>query len=345
MIASGLSMVAMRKLVSNITAIYALLCDRKGEFTGAQSVAANTLLQKLGFLVIMLLLAANLILLSLHLSNTSASGEQSTGFPSWTESSNGILNGAKQSAAKFGHTVDSTGTAFATAGNSVLAAVVSSGKFVGNAAKNSATFARQSIAATTVFVINIPKGVVGTVAGSPIVSSTVRPASSKKLPEITPVAVVASPAPMVPAPPATAVAAPAPAPPQPALTPRQWPLHGRITTLFGASDLPYERYHTGIDITDGRASPIKPFEAGRVVQATRSYYGLGNHIVVDNGGGITSLYGHLRSITVAVGQQVNTATVLGLEGSTGASTGTHLHFETRINGVPVDPRRLVPGQP
>jgi murein DD-endopeptidase MepM/ murein hydrolase activator NlpD len=308
-------------------------------------VSADTLLRKLGFLVIMLLLATNLILLSLHLSNTAANGEQSTSFLSWTENSNGVLGGAKQSAAKFGHTFGSTGPAFADMGNSVLSVAVSGGKFVGNAAQSSMAFAGHSVVATTVFVINIPIGVLGTLADSPIVSSTVRPASSKKLQEITPVASIAPPATSAPAAAVAAGTAHVATQPQPTLTPRQWPLHGRITTLFGASDLPYERYHTGIDITDGRASPIRPFEAGRVIQASRSYYGLGNHIIVDNGGGITSVYGHLRSITVATGQQVNSATVLGLEGSTGASTGTHLHFETRINGVPVDPHRLIPGQP
>lgn len=127
----------------------------------------------------------------------------------------------------------------------------------------------------------------------------------------------------------------------------QWPLHGEITTLFGVSEWPYEAVHTGLDISDGTApgtTPIKPFKPGRVVQVVRGG-GLGNHVVVDHGGGGTSVYGHLYSISVRVGQKVGKDSVIGLEGSTGVSTGTHLHFEIHLNGRPVNPLDYIPGRP
>ncbi len=145
--------------------------------------------------------------------------------------------------------------------------------------------------------------------------------------------------------PATAPAA-APAP-QPVVVP-QWPLHGAITTQFGASDWPYQRVHTGIDISDGTrpgTTPIHPFRPGTVVQVIHSTVSLGNHVVVDHGNGVTSVYGHMNSTAVVVGQQVDEGTVLGYEGTTGASTGTHLHFEIRVNGQATDPHQFIAGQP
>lgn len=127
-----------------------------------------------------------------------------------------------------------------------------------------------------------------------------------------------------------------------------WPIRGRITTQFGVPHWPYQPTHTGIDISDGRASgitPIYPFMPGRVIDTVYSRYRLGNHVVVDHGDGMTSLYAHLSSIDVSVGQIVDQDTVLGLEGSTGASTGTHLHFEIRINNQAVDPRLYIEGDP
>jgi murein DD-endopeptidase MepM/ murein hydrolase activator NlpD len=72
---------------------------------------------------------------------------------------------------------------------------------------------------------------------------------------------------------------------------------------------------------------------------------LGNHVIVDHGNGVTSVYAHLHSISVQVGQDVTLDTTLGLEGSTGASTGTHLHFEIRVNGQAANPQQFISGQP
>ncbi len=148
--------------------------------------------------------------------------------------------------------------------------------------------------------------------------------------------------------PAAPAAAAAPAAvPQPDTTPA-WPIHGAVTTLFGATGWPYRSAHTGIDISDGKApgvTPVHPFRPGRVVEVVRSNVSLGNHIVVDHGSGVTSVYGHLASLSVQVGQDVTKDTVLGLEGTTGVSTGTHLHFEIRVNGQAANPRNFITGQP
>jgi murein DD-endopeptidase MepM/ murein hydrolase activator NlpD len=127
-----------------------------------------------------------------------------------------------------------------------------------------------------------------------------------------------------------------------------WPIHGAVTTEFGASDWPYQLKHTGIDISDGQRSgvtPIHPFKAGKVVEVVHSGVSLGNHVVVDHGSGITSVYGHMYATAVQVGQDVDQSSVLGYEGSTGASTGPHVHFEIHLNGDIVNPRQYIPGQP
>ena len=71
--------------------------------------------------------------------------------------------------------------------------------------------------------------------------------------------------------------------------------------------------------------------------------GYGNMIEVDHGNGLFTRYGHLSKINVAVGQKVGTGDILGLVGSTGRSTGPHLHYEVRINNQPVDPKPYLPG--
>lgn len=127
-----------------------------------------------------------------------------------------------------------------------------------------------------------------------------------------------------------------------------WPIHGKITTKFGVSHWPYQPIHTGLDISDGQPSGvtlIKPFKPGRVIEAGKSNKGLGNHVVVDHGRGVTSVYGHLASLTVEMGQVVDMSTTLGFEGSTGVSTCTHLHFEIRVNGQAADPYQFIDGQP
>jgi len=83
----------------------------------------------------------------------------------------------------------------------------------------------------------------------------------------------------------------------------------------------------------------------QIIDVVVSKKGLGNHVVVDHGNGVTSVYGHLASIAVKVGQDVDTTTTIGQEGTTGVSTGTHLHFEIRVNGQATNPYRFISGKP
>jgi murein DD-endopeptidase MepM/ murein hydrolase activator NlpD len=123
-----------------------------------------------------------------------------------------------------------------------------------------------------------------------------------------------------------------------------WPIHGAITTYFGEKGPHYHPTHTGLDISDGKHSPIKAYRAGTVIAAGRDG-GLGNRVIVDHGNGVTSVYGHMSAIYAQVGQQVDITSTLGLEGTTGVSTGNHLHFEIRINGQAADPLLFIAGRP
>ena len=117
-----------------------------------------------------------------------------------------------------------------------------------------------------------------------------------------------------------------------------WPLGGAITSYYGPR---WGRMHTGIDIDGTSGQPIVASKAGRVIVA--SYYGgYGNAVVVDHGGGVTTLYGHMSSFNVSNGQSVSQGAVLGYVGCTGSCTGDHLHFEVRVNGTPQDPLNYLP---
>ncbi len=127
-----------------------------------------------------------------------------------------------------------------------------------------------------------------------------------------------------------------------------WPINGRVTTEFGVPHRPYQVTHTGLDISSGNRSgvtSVMPFRLGTVINVVKSRQGLGNYVVVDHGEGLTSVYAHLYSVSVQVGQLVDEASELGKEGSTGVSTGTHLHFEVRLNGQPTDPQAYISGRP
>lgn len=117
-----------------------------------------------------------------------------------------------------------------------------------------------------------------------------------------------------------------------------WPTTGVITLEFGESHLPYQPLHTGIDIAGKRGDPIAAFMKGKVIYAGEISWGYGKHVIIDNGNNVTSLYAHLNKIFVEEGQEVNQGQIIGTEGSTGWSTGPHLHFETRVFGIPVNPR-------
>jgi murein DD-endopeptidase MepM/ murein hydrolase activator NlpD len=117
------------------------------------------------------------------------------------------------------------------------------------------------------------------------------------------------------------------------------PVSGPITSQYGMRRHPVlgtNRMHTGIDIGASQGTPIKAGDAGVVIHA--GWLGAyGNAVVIDHGGGLSTLYGHMSSIGVSEGQQVSTGQVIGKVGSTGWSTGPHLHFEVRVNGEHTSP--------
>ena len=126
-------------------------------------------------------------------------------------------------------------------------------------------------------------------------------------------------------------------PPPPASAPSSsgliWPVSGPITSPFG---MRWGSLHPGLDIGAGMGTPIKAAAAGRVLVAGYNG-GYGNLVVIDHGNGLATAYAHQSQIAVSVGQQVAQGQVIGYVGSTGFSTGPHLHFEVRVNGSPVDP--------
>jgi len=127
--------------------------------------------------------------------------------------------------------------------------------------------------------------------------------------------------------------------------PFAWPAAGSVTLEFGESDLPYQPIHTGIDIAGPLGNSVTAFMKGTVTYAGSQSTGFGTHVVLDDGNNVTSTYGHMANLAVSVGQQVNAGTVLGTRGSTGWSTGPHLHFQIDIYGIPVNPRTFLEGNP
>jgi len=133
-----------------------------------------------------------------------------------------------------------------------------------------------------------------------------------------------------------------------------WPEpHAQISQPFGPSALWYEpafggypHFHTGIDMTEPFGSPVYAADDGIVALVGSSSSGYGNYVVIAHSGGLDTLYGHLSTALVKPGQLVVQGQPIGLEGSSGNSTGPHLHFELRINQTPVNPAPyLPPGQP
>jgi murein DD-endopeptidase MepM/ murein hydrolase activator NlpD len=126
-----------------------------------------------------------------------------------------------------------------------------------------------------------------------------------------------------------------------------------ISQPFGPSSLVleppyggYAHFHTGIDLVEPFGSPVHAADDGVVALVGSSSYGYGRYVVIAHSGGLDTLYGHLSTTLVKVGQRIDQGQTVGLEGSTGNSTGPHLHFELRIRQQPIDPTPyLPPGAP
>lgn len=118
----------------------------------------------------------------------------------------------------------------------------------------------------------------------------------------------------------------------------RWPVNDVVTSEYGPR---WGRMHEGIDIGGQHGAPIQAAESGRVDYAGW-IGGYGNTIVIDHGGGMTTLYAHMDGFAVPAGQTVSIGQVIGYVGNTGFSRGPHLHFEVRIDGTPVNPRKYLP---
>ena len=118
-----------------------------------------------------------------------------------------------------------------------------------------------------------------------------------------------------------------------------WPVSGTITSPFGYRPNPFGggmEFHQGLDIAAPMGTTVTAAAGGTVISAGW-YGGYGNYILIDHGGGMATGYGHLSQVFVSAGQQIQKGQAIGAVGSTGMSTGPHLHFEVRIGGKPVDP--------
>jgi murein DD-endopeptidase MepM/ murein hydrolase activator NlpD len=146
---------------------------------------------------------------------------------------------------------------------------------------------------------------------------------------------ISAPLPTVPQVPGPPVAAASPAPSASGLI---WPVHGPVAQEFGHNG------HPGIDIDAPYGTPIHAAGNGVVIWAGWQG-GYGNFVLIDHGGGLVTGYGHQSRIAVIRGQTVTQGQVIGYEGSTGHSTGPHVHFEVRVNNTPRNPRLFVPGNP
>jgi murein DD-endopeptidase MepM/ murein hydrolase activator NlpD len=118
----------------------------------------------------------------------------------------------------------------------------------------------------------------------------------------------------------------------------RWPTGGPVTSEFGYR---WGRLHAGLDIGAGTGAPIRAAKSGTVI-FSGVQGGYGNVVIIEHGGGLTTLYAHMSRRGVSDGAEVSTGDYIGAVGSTGQSTGPHLHFETRVGGSPQNPRRYLP---
>jgi murein DD-endopeptidase MepM/ murein hydrolase activator NlpD len=130
-----------------------------------------------------------------------------------------------------------------------------------------------------------------------------------------------------------------------ALVPYRKPVVGEVefTSGFGVRSDPFlgrPAMHTGLDFRASTGDPVRVTANGKVVSAGWSG-GYGRMVEVDHGNGLSTRYGHLSEINVKVGEPVKIGQVIGEVGSTGRSTGPHLHYETRIDGEAVDPQKFL----
>jgi murein DD-endopeptidase MepM/ murein hydrolase activator NlpD len=125
--------------------------------------------------------------------------------------------------------------------------------------------------------------------------------------------------------------------------PSLWPVTGPITSSFGEREDPFNgegAFHTGIDIGAAYGDPVRATADGEVLKAAFGN-GYGREVLIDHGNGIQTLYGHLSGFAVTEGERVSRGQVIGYVGTSGRSTGPHLHYEVRIHETPVNPHKYL----
>ncbi len=126
-------------------------------------------------------------------------------------------------------------------------------------------------------------------------------------------------------------------------TPKGWPTKGWLTSYFGMRKSPFTGrrvMHEGLDIAANTGTPVTATADGIVARISYSS-GYGKMVVIDHGYGYRTIFGHNSKILVKVGQKIKRGDIIAKVGNTGRSTGSHLHYELRLNGVPIDPRKTL----
>ena len=125
--------------------------------------------------------------------------------------------------------------------------------------------------------------------------------------------------------------------------PSIWPVVGFISSSFGGRSSPFGgggQFHKGLDISNRMGTPVLAPAQGAVILAARDG-AYGNSVEINHGGGIVTKYGHMQRWAVQPGQWVKRGEIIGYIGMSGRTTGPHLHYEVRLNGVPVNPMRYI----
>jgi murein DD-endopeptidase MepM/ murein hydrolase activator NlpD len=128
-----------------------------------------------------------------------------------------------------------------------------------------------------------------------------------------------------------------------ARTPSIWPAKGWVSSRFGYRISPFTKereFHSGLDIVTRNKAPIVAPADGIIAKVSREY-GYGNIVTINHGNGLKTRYAHLTKSLVKRGQHVKRGDKIALVGSSGRSTGPHLHYEVYMNGVPVNPSRYI----
>ena len=125
--------------------------------------------------------------------------------------------------------------------------------------------------------------------------------------------------------------------------PTGWPARGWVTSDFGVRRAPFDgqrRMHEGLDIATRTGTPVMATAAG-IVREVGTEPGYGKLVVIDHGYGFSTAYGHNSRVMVKVGQRVKRGDLIATAGNTGRSSGPHVHYEVRVNGVPVNPNKYL----